>query len=290
MTQATLPETGFDNDDTIKAWSGVLFDKFLRFRRVLTRGLGVHGDAAIARYCNGEYSRVVDLGCGFGDSTMKLSMQAKFEAVGLDVAPRFIDEARQTALSRGLHKARFAVVDVQSEALGGKYDLAFSQFGTMFFSRPVAAMRRVRESLTDQGRLCMVVWRTREDNPVAYLAETIARRILPEIVESDEPTCGPGPFSMASANVVSDILQAAGFRSVTLERHDAPLHVGADVDEAVDFALELGPAGELLRLSGSSGQLLRPELSAALAEALAKFSTEDGICMPSSAWLVTAQA
>jgi ubiquinone/menaquinone biosynthesis C-methylase UbiE len=290
MTNAISTFASFDNDDTIQAWNSVLFDKFVRFRRVLSRGLNAHGDAAMDRYCEGKYSRVVDLGCGFGDSTMRLAERVAFEAVGIDAASRFIDEARRTASERRINNARFAVVDVENAPLGGPYDLAFSQFGTMFFSRPVAALKRVRESLTPGGRLCMVVWRCREDNPVVHLAETIARRVLPPVIESDEPTCGPGPFSMASANVVSDILVAAGFRNVTLERQDLPIHVGADLEEAVDFALQLGPAGELVRLAGAAGELLLPTLTAALREALTKFATDEGISMPSSTWIVSALA
>ena len=48
---------------------------------------------------------------------------------------------------------------------------------------------------------------------------------------------------MASADVTSDIVTRAGFRNVSFERHDAPVRIGRDIDEAIEFAMALGPAG-----------------------------------------------
>src|SRR6185312_14631519 len=39
-----------DNDVVIQAWNTVLFDKFCRFRHLLTDGLSVHSDEALARH------------------------------------------------------------------------------------------------------------------------------------------------------------------------------------------------------------------------------------------------
>lgn len=158
----------------------------------------------------------------------------------------------------------------------------------MFFASPVAAMRNLRASLVSDGRLCVVVWRKREDNPWLHVAETIVRGIVPERHDSDEPTCGPGPFSMSSADVTSDVLGRAGFRHVAFERHDAPVRIGRDVDAAIDFAMALGPAGEVMRLAGDEGERLRPVVMTALREGLAPYLTPEGVVMPSSTWLVTA--
>jgi hypothetical protein len=57
------------NEEAIEAWDGPLFDRFVQFRHLLIAGLGVHGEEAL-RVCGpsaGE--RVLDLGCGFGDTT-----------------------------------------------------------------------------------------------------------------------------------------------------------------------------------------------------------------------------
>ena len=90
--------------------------------------------------------------------------------------------------------------------------------GIMFFANPVAALRNVRRALAPGGRLCSVVWRRKLDNDWLHRAELVVAGFLDRNEESDEPTCGPGPFSMADADTTSAILQAAGFEDVTLTR------------------------------------------------------------------------
>ena len=123
---------------------------------------------------------------------------------------------------------RFAVADVQSDELGGPYDLAFSRFGTMFFASPVAALRNVRAALAPGGRLVMVVWRRRIDNDWLYRAQTIVEQIVSRPEEYDEPTCGPGPFSMADADTTSEILGHAGYADIELRLYENRLEIGRE--------------------------------------------------------------
>ena len=90
--------------------------------------------------------------------------------------------------------------------------MAFSRMGVMFFASPVAALRNVREALVPGGRLTMVVWRQRIDNAWLHRAQQIVEGIVSRPEEYEEPTCGPGPFSMANADTVSDILLHAARR------------------------------------------------------------------------------
>ena len=50
--------------------------------------------------------------------------------------------------------------------------------------------------------------------------------------EYDQPTCGPGPFSMAGADMTSDVLLHAGFTDIAFHRCDRPILIGRDLDEA----------------------------------------------------------
>ena len=69
----------------------------------------------------------------------------------------------------------------------------------MFFANPVAALRTFAAAVAG-GRLCRVVWRRKLDNPWLHAAELVVEQYLEEPEETDEPTCGPGPFSMADAD------------------------------------------------------------------------------------------
>jgi len=279
------------NAEAVSAWDGPLFERFERFRHIVTTGLAEHGDAALARYPPQPGDRVLDIGCGFGDTTRTIAalVGPDGEAVGVDAAPRFIDAARREAAEADAATVRFEVADVQGGAPGGPYDHAFSRMGTMFFANPVVALRRVRQAMRPGGRLVIVVWRRREDNDWVYAAQRIVEGLVQRPADYDEPTCGPGPFSMAGADTVSDVLLHAGFEDVALHRFDAPILIGRDLDEAIDFVMALGPAGEILRLWGDRLADGHDEIRGALRAGLARFVAGDGsVCAPASTWTVSA--
>ena len=280
------------NAEAIQAWNTVLYDKFLRFRDTLTTGFSVHGHAVLERFPPQAGSRVLDVGCGFGDTTLDIARRLgeTGEVIGVDAASRFIEVARSDAAAAGVANARFKVADVQSGDLHGPYDQVFSRFGTMFFESPVAALRNLRRSLKPGGVLTMVVWRKKEENPYLDLVEKCVLELVPKVDKGDQVTCGPGPFSMSSPDVVSAQLLGAGFERPSFERFDADIRVGTTVDDAVALAMELGPAGEVLRLAGEFAEAARPKVIAAVRALLATFAREDGVYAGSSTWIVSARA
>jgi SAM-dependent methyltransferase len=280
------------NAEAIEAWDGPLFERFVQFRHLLVGGLALHGDEALRLYPPAPAERVLDVGCGFGDTTQRLAelVGARGGALGVDASPRFIEAARQDALETGVANARFAVMDVETADFDERFDMAFSRFGTMFFANPVAALRRVRQALVPGGRLVMVVWRAKVENEWVYRAQTITERFVTKPEEYDEPTCGPGPFSMGNADTTSGILRSAGFEAITLRRCDLPILIGRDVDEAVDLVMSLGPAGEILRLAGERARHLHEPVADALREGLTGWAGPDGVTAPASTWIVSAVA
>lgn len=280
------------NEEAILAWNTVLFDKFVRFRPQVTLGFGAHGTAALALHPPPSGARVLDLGCGFGDTTLELARRvgASGDAVGIDASERFVEVGRADAAAEGLRNVRLFAGDVETADLGGPYDHVFSRFGTMFFASPVRALRNVRRALRPGATLCMVVWRAKRHNEWAWRAEDAVVDLLGHAEGSDEPTCGPGPFSLASPDVTSDILVSAGFSQIAFQRNDQPFVLGATLDDALDFALAIGPAGEVVRLAGEEGARRSAEVRAALSTVLSEFLVADGVRMPSSTWIVTARA
>jgi ubiquinone/menaquinone biosynthesis C-methylase UbiE len=283
-----------DNDSRVilEAWNGVLFQKFLRFRSILTDGLRGHSDRGFRRRPPREGDCVLDIGCGFGDTTLELAQRVgeRGSATGVDCAENFVLEARAGARSAGRANVAYRVADAQLEPLGGPYDHAYSRFGTMFFTSPGAALRNVRRALKPAGSLTMVVWRRREDNAWLHAAELCVREVVPVVSHesTDQVHCGPGPFSMAGADLVSDVLQSAGYVEITFERCDLDICIGRDLDEAVAFTVALGPAGEIIRLAGEEGEQRLPLVDAALRRTLGEFVRDDGVWAPSSTWLVFA--
>ena len=277
----------------VEAWNTVLYDKFRRFQHLLVAGLSRHSDAAFERCTFGPGERVLDVGCGFGDSTRTIARRVApgGEAVGLDCASNFIDDATEAARAEGVANARFFVADAQWDDLRGPYDHAFARFGTMFFDAPGAAMRNVLQALRPGGSFTQIVWRRREDNPWLHDAELRVKEIVPVVSheETDQVHCGPGPFSMAGPDMVSGMLAGVGFERVSFERYDCEICIGRDLADAIEFAMALGPAGEIIRLAGEEGEKRRPQVVEALADALSRYVRADGVWAPSSTWFVGAR-
>lgn len=281
------------NDIVIEAWNTVLFEKFTRFKYLFIEGYASISEVALQRHQCRKGARVLDVGCGFGDCTIEIAkiVGANGLATGVDCASNFVAECNKTAAEEGIGNARFLVADVEADDLGGPYDEAFARFGTMFFNLPGTAMRNIRSALKPGGKFTQVVWRKREDNPWLHDAELCVRSIVPVVSheETDAVHCGPGPFSMAGPDMVSDMLQAVGFERIQFERFDSEICIGRNVEEAVQFALEIGPAGEIIRLAEEEGERLKGDVIVALEGVVSKFAREDGsIWAPSSAWFVTA--
>jgi len=283
-----------DNAIIIEAWNTVLFDKFVRFKHLLISGLAGHSDEVLRRGLFKAGERVLDVGCGFGDSTQRIAAQVgpKGEAFGVDCAPNFILAATNAAADAGTSNAKFFAADVEADDLRGPYDHAFARFGTMFFNMPGAAMRNVRKALKPGGSFTQIVWRKREDNPWLHDAELRVREIVPVVSheETNQVHCGPGPFSMSGPDMVSAMLKSAGFAGIGFERFDTDICIGRNLDDAVEFAMALGPAGEIIRLAAAEGERLKPQVVAALRETLGKYVRPDGVWAPSSTWFVTGRA
>lgn len=282
-----------NNDIVIEAWNTVLYDKFVRFKHLLVAGLAGHSDEILSRNIYPNGARVLDVGCGFGDSTIRIArlVGPRGEAVGVDCAEKFVRAAEREAAQASASNAHFLKADVQVDDLRGPYDFAFARFGTMFFTMPGVALRNIRAALKPGGVLTQIVWRKREDNPWLHDAELRVREIVPVVSheDTDQVHCGPGPFSMAGPDTVSSMLMSAGYTGVAFERFDTDICIGRDLDDAIEFAMALGPAGEIIRLAGAEGEKLRPTVAAALRQTLTCYVRQDGVWAPSSTWFITAR-
>jgi SAM-dependent methyltransferase len=279
-----------ENEEATEAWSGVLFDRFVEFRELIVDSLKRHGDEAMRLHPPKPGDRVLDIGCGFGDTTQQLAalIGPDGEAVGVDVSEPFISASIEEAREAGVQNVGFMAGDVQVMEMPGTFDHAFSRMGVMFFANPVQALGNIRSALRPGGRLVAVVWRRKLDNPWVHRAEQVVEQYLEEPEESDEPRCGPGPFSMQSADTVSEQLQIAGFEEPTFTRCDLPIKLGKDLDQAVRFNMALGPAAEIIRLVGDDAEKIRPKLETELREVLADYDGPDGVSGPASTWIIHA--
>ena len=287
------PTLATSDQDTafVRFWNEVLAPKFIRFKHILVDGLSQHSEAVFPSLPVRTGDRVLDVGCGFGDTTLKLAERVgpTGEVVGIDCCDAFLDYARRDAAERAVPNVRFVRGDAEIALPQDAFDLVFARFGTMFFANPVAGLRNTRKALRPGGRMVHIVWRDRRDNPWLSMAKDVVLQFLPE-PGADARTCGPGPFSMADEETVRSMMTIAGYEDIAFRRVDAPVLVGADVADAIAFQLAIGPAGEVFREAGEEGKAKRPQIEAALAAAIERQKrSADGIVMDSSSWVITAR-
>lgn len=285
-----MPDSTETNNEFTDFWNNVLAAKFERFRDILQNGLAFHSQVPLAALALPPGTRVLDVGCGWGDTAIELAGRVgpKGYVLGLDCCDTFLESGRRDANAAGLANVEFVAADVQAHRFEREFDFCFSRFGMMFFASPVAAMRNLRTALKPGATLMFIVWRTLADNAWLRVPKEVALEHLPPPGD-DAQTCGPGPFSMASPEVVTAQLKAAGFVDARFERVDGPVRVGSSVDEAVAFQLAIGPAGEIVREAGAFAEARRGEIVQALKDALAQHLHDGAVVMQSSSWTITAR-
>lgn len=281
----TAPPTEF-----VQFWNEVLVPKFVKYKHVLVGGLTKHSDAIFPKLEVNPGEKVLDAGAGFGDTAIMLANRVGPEGrvLAVDCCDAFLEYGREDCAAQGVENVDFLVADLEFTPFDGQHDMVFSRFGTMFFTNPVPALRNLRSALRPGGRFTMIVWRDPDDNPWLSAAKKIALEHLPQ-PGADARSCGPGPFSMAGEETVGLQLKAAGFEDVVFERVDAPVRMGDSIEDAINFQLALGPAGEVYREAGDLAAQKHDALVADLTAMLEPHVTDDGVYMDSSSWVVSAK-
>jgi ubiquinone/menaquinone biosynthesis C-methylase UbiE len=278
------------NADVISFWQDVMVEKYRRFRRVLVGTTALHTSRAHSLHEAPLGARVLDVGCGFGETTIDWARRVgpRGEVVGLDPCADFLSVARADARAAGVTNVSFRSGDGQTVELYG-LDRVFSAFGVMFFAQPVAALRNLRATLNPGGRMQLLVWNNRAQNPWLSLAIEACERVLPPTSQPGA-TCGPGPFSMSDPTALGAMLVRAGLTRIELQQFEEDVFVGADLESAVDFQLALGPAGERMRLAGASGTPMERRIRDEVMRLLEPHRREDGVWLRSSVWYATGVA
>ena len=285
----TLPATG-PNAESIACWRDVLAPKWVRFRHLLSSLGQVHSDLGYSKLDIRRGYRVLDVACGFGETTLELADRVgpSGRVLGLDCTQRFVEIAERERRAAGMSNVAYRLADIDTAELAPcSFEVAVSRFGLMYCASPVRALRAIRRALEPGGQLGLIVWRSLEHNECWQIAEEIALRYLPPPGEPAQ-MCSPGPFSMADPETDRRILEAAGYVDIELTQFDAPLCVGRTLAEAVEYQTSVGPGGYVMR---ELGERALAALRAALQQVLRGYVREDGsVWLGSSTWFVSGRS
>ena len=172
----------------------------------------------------GRSDRVLDIGCGAGQTTRDAARAAQAgHAHGIDVSATMLEIARRRSAEDGLANATFEVADAQIHALPeAEFDLCISRFGVMFFADPAAAFANIAKAVKRGGRLVFMVWQSRDRNE---WATAIHEALDPG---SASPVSSSKAFSLGDQTVTSALLETAGFAAIEFSEINEPVFYGPD--------------------------------------------------------------
>ncbi len=277
-----------DNSEQIRDWDGPVGERWAAEQETLDQLTAPYGEAALKAADARRGERVIDIGCGCGDTSLTLAraVEADGAVLGVDVSGPMLDVARRRAAAAGLRQVRFEQADASSARLPDGQDLLFSRFGVMFFAAPVPAFAHLRRALKDTGRLAFVCWQGPKENPWAMVPIAAARAALGVTQPPADPHA-PGPFAFGDANRVRMILLEANFRDVVAEPFESPMPLGSTARSAAEAAARIGPVSRLVREAGPEKL---PLIVDAVEKALEPLATKDRVALPGRTWIVNAKA
>ena len=280
-----LQSTG-PNAEQITYWNEQGGPRWVRLQEDLDRQLASFGRIVMDRLALGAGERVLDVGCGCGETSLELGRRvgAAGSVLGVDISTVMLERAAERGKSAP--NVKFLVADAQTHPFPpASFDAVFSRFGVMFFQDPRAAFTNIRLAMKPGGRLAFHCWKSLPENPWMTVPLFAALQHVPP--PTPPPPDAPGPFAFADPDRVRGILADAGFAAIDFESRNDSMGLGTGgADEAADFAMQMGPASIALREA-------TPETVAkvrtSIREALVPYQTERGVALATASWIVTAR-
>jgi SAM-dependent methyltransferase len=269
-------------------WNEQAGPLWVRMQEKMDAQIGAHGERALAVLAAKPGERILDVGCGCGDTALALARQVgpAGRVLGIDISAPMLARARERAAKSGITNVSFEHADAQTHALpAAAFDALFSRFGVMFFEAPPTAFANLARALKPGGRVVFACWQAIAANPWVGVPMAALANVLQ--LPPPPPPDAPGPFAFADTERVRKILGEAGFRDIAFRSELLPMGFGS-VDEAADFLTDMGPASRAIREAGG-GDALREKARAAIRDALVLHAKSGRAELPSAIWVVSAR-
>lgn len=270
-------------------WNDAGGRMWVNFQDIIEASMAPLGQEAMDVLTMVDGERVLDIGCGCGDTTFEIAqlIGPDGHVFGIDISEMIVAAAQKNIETTKQRNVSFECVDAQTYQFEmNAFDVIFSRFGVMFFDDPIAAFENIRKSLVPGGRMAFVCWQpVKAIEWISLPLEIVGNYVtLPE----PSPPGTPGGFSFGDANRVNHILSSAGFVDIVVERFDTKINIGVDLDEALNFLKHIGPAGTVLNDPDIDSKT-RENFCTDLRQRLEPYQTKQGVALGASTWIVTAR-
>ena len=279
------------NAEQIEYWNGEAGKRWAQEDDTMARLLRPVSEALLAHASLEGCHSAVDIGCGGGSQTLMLAekLGAGASVLGVDISAPMLQVARDKASGAGADTADIAFLQADASTHpfdAGAFDLVFSRFGVMFFDDPVAAFSNIHTALRPQAKLAFCCWQPLKDNDWTRIPLQAALQHLPA-PEAPDPHA-PGPFAFADPQRVQKILDASGFKDISVESFTREIRFG-EAPTLQQSVKELAMIGPVSRLIAGQEPAVLQRVFASMEEVMAPYYRDGALNLPGAIWFVTAR-
>jgi len=216
-------------------WEGEIWTRYADRYNAMAEGFN---EALFAAASIGAGDRVLDIGCGTGQTTLLAAEQAvRGQVVGVDLSDSMLARARADAAERGLANVEFVRADAQVHLFPeAGFDVAISRSALMLFADPAAGFGNLARSLRPGGRLVFTCPQGPDPDSDYSRVTAPLRPFLRRLSPAQQ-----GIGSLNDLTRIRTLLSEAAFDEVSIVSVEAPILLGRDAADATEFLFATGP-------------------------------------------------
>ena len=233
------------NVEQSEYWNEKSGPKWVKNENALNERLAILTDELISRANIEASDKVLDIGCGGGDTTFRVSklLADGGNVVGADISHTLLNHAKSKFSN--IDAMKFVHCDAQNHSFDENYfDKVISRFGVMFFENPSEAFKNIQCSLRTNGSLNFVCWTSLVENDFLtegmHIITKYTQKVLPEVTKD------PGPFAFSDPEYVKEVLRFAGFKNIKIDKVYTSIATKDSPEHDAEILMEIGPRAKIL--------------------------------------------